>query len=95
MARSHAGSNRGARASHCTFSAGSIVASSQQRSISVANPADAATDLAALRYRTQTLHGTPVQDVGGFHNRTLHLDMSTACVTLKTPQASTQCSLAA
>jgi len=37
---------------------------------------------------------TPVQDVGGFHNRTLHLDMGTACVTLKTPQASTQCSLA-
>jgi hypothetical protein len=38
---------------------------------------------------------TPLQDVGGFHNRTIHLDMNTACVTLKTPQASTQCSLAA
>ncbi|HUG11263.1 MAG TPA: chemotaxis protein CheD [Opitutaceae bacterium] len=32
----------------------------------------------------------PLQDVGGFHNRTLHLDMNTACVTLKTPQSSTQ-----
>ena len=36
----------------------------------------------------------PIKDVGGFHNRTLHLDMNTACVTLKTPQSSSQCTLA-
>jgi chemotaxis protein CheD len=37
----------------------------------------------------------PEQDVGGFHSRTLHLDMSTACVTLTTPQTSAQRALAA
>ena len=36
----------------------------------------------------------PAKDVGGFHNRTVHLDMSTACVTIKSPQASSQCTLA-
>jgi chemotaxis protein CheD len=38
---------------------------------------------------------TPQQDVGGFHNRTVHLDMSTAAVTIKAPHASTQFTLAA
>jgi chemotaxis protein CheD len=35
-----------------------------------------------------------IKDVGGFHNRTVHLDMNTACVTIKSPHSSSQCSLA-
>ena len=35
------------------------------------------------------------QEVGGFHNRTLHLEMNTGSITLKTPQDTTQYTLGA
>lgn len=50
---------------------------------------------ATLRLLAQYNCPVPRQDVGGTFNRTLHLELETGRVTLKTPQSQTQWSLAA